>query len=181
MGLQGLWGGPYLIEVYGMSKAEAGAILMTVGIGVMIGSPVIGLLSDRVFKNRKKTLITFTAIYFLIWIPLAFSTSLSVFVLYAIAFIMGFSGSVLIITFTSTKELFPLKITGIATSMVNIFPFIGGAVFQTVMGYIMDTIGKRGESYPPEAYLLAFKFCLIAALISLVFSFLTKETYTAES
>jgi len=178
MGFQGLWGGPFLIEVYGLNKAEAGAILMTVGIGMMIGSPVIGLLSDRIFKSRKRILTGFTFIYLAAWVPLAITTSsLNIQMLYILAFALGFSGSVLIITFTSVKELFPLKITGIATSMVNIFPFIGGAVFQTFMGYLMDCVGKKGNVYPPEAYSLAFKFCLLAALISLVFSFFTKETY----
>jgi len=178
MGFQGLWGGPFLIEVYGLDKAEAGAILMTVGIGMMIGSPVIGLLSDRIFKSRKWILTGFTLIYFTAWIPLAITTSsLSIQMLYILAFVLGFSGSVLIITFTSVKELFPLKITGIATSMVNIFPFIGGAVFQTFMGYLMDFVGKKGSIYPPEAYSLAFKFCLLAALISILASLFTKETY----
>jgi len=178
MGFQGLWGGPFLMEVYGLDKAEAGAILMTVGIGMMTGSPAIGLLSDRILKNRKWTLTIFTFIYFLTWIPLALKTSLmSVPVFYFLAFTLGFSGSVLIITFTATKELFPLRITGIATSMVNIFPFMGGAVFQTFMGYLMDFVGKEENVYSPEAYSLAFKFCLIAALISLLASLFTKETY----
>ncbi len=178
MGYQGLWGGPYLMEVYGLNKAEAGAILMMVGIGMMIGSPVIGFLSDKILRARKWTLIIFTVIYFLTWIPFAFLTSgLSISSLYILSFVMGFSGGVLIITFTSTKELFPLTITGIATSMVNIFPFIGGAVFQTVMGYLMDMVGKVGAAYPPEAYSIAFKFCFVAALISLICSLITKETY----
>ncbi|MBO8183067.1 MAG: MFS transporter [Archaeoglobus sp.] len=178
MGYQGLWGGPYLMEVYGLNKAEAGAILMMVGIGMMVGSPIIGFLSDKILKSRKKTLVIFTIIYFLTWIPIAFITAgLSIPMLYLLSFIIGFSGGVLIITFTSTKELFPLAITGIATSMVNIFPFIGGAVFQTVMGYLMDLVGKVGGVYPVEAYAIAFKFCFIAAMISLVCSFITKETY----
>ncbi|MEM2726968.1 MAG: MFS transporter, partial [Archaeoglobaceae archaeon] len=36
MGFQGLWGGPYLIDVYGMSKATAGTILMLVGVGTIV-------------------------------------------------------------------------------------------------------------------------------------------------
>lgn len=178
MGFQGLWGGPYLMEVYGLSKANAGAILMTVGIGAMVGSPSIGVISDRVLKRRKRTLVLFTFVYFLVWLPFVLSTSsLSILLLYALAFLMGFSGSVLIITFTMTKEMFPLKITGIATSMVNIFPFIGGAVFQVVMGYMMDLVGRVNGAYPVEAYSLAFKFCLVAIAVSMVCSLVTKETF----
>ena len=178
MGYQGLWGGPYLMEVYGLSRAEAGAILTMVGVGMMIGCPIIGFLSDKILNSRKIPLIIFTAIYFLSWVPLAFVTSgLSISLLYLLSFILGFSGGVVIICTTSIKELFPLAITGLATSIYNVFPFIGGAVFQTVMGYLIGMIGKVGGVYPVEAYSIAFKFCFIAALISLICSFLTRETY----
>ena len=177
-GFQGLWGGPYLIDVYGLDKSQAGAVLMMVGLGMMIGSPVTGFISDRIMKTRKWILVIWTLVFLFAWLPLALLTGkLSIPVLYIICFLMGFSGCSLIITFTSTKELFPLEITGIATSLVNIFPFIGGAVFQTVMGYLMDLVGSVNGIYPASAYSLAFKFCLSAVVISLISSLFMVETY----
>jgi MFS family permease len=89
---------------------------------------------------------------------------------------MGFFGGAGTVTYAVTKELFPLRITGLAASMVNVFPFIGGAAFQTIMGYLMDLIGKSGGVYPAEAYALAFKFCFIAAFLSFICSLFIKET-----
>ena len=89
---------------------------------------------------------------------------------------MGFFGGAGSITYAVTKELFPLRITGLAASMVNVFPFFGGALFQVIMGYLMDLIGKTNGGYPVEAYALAFKFCFVAALLSFFCSLFIKET-----
>ena len=56
-GFGGLWGGPYLMHVYGMTRAEAGAILSMIAVGMMIGSPLLGFVSDRVLKSRKKPFV----------------------------------------------------------------------------------------------------------------------------
>jgi hypothetical protein len=59
---------------------------------------------------------------------------------------------------------------------VNPAPFLGVAIFQPTTGYLMDRVGKVGNTFPFEAYQHAFGLCLgslcIAFLISL---FLTKR------
>ena len=53
----GLWGGPFLMHVYGMSRTQAGAVLSMFAIGLIVGSPFMSWLSDRVFRSRKKVLM----------------------------------------------------------------------------------------------------------------------------
>ncbi len=43
-GFGALWSGPYLMDVYGMSRAEAGSILSMIAWGMIIGSPLLGYL-----------------------------------------------------------------------------------------------------------------------------------------
>ncbi|MEJ2025360.1 MAG: MFS transporter, partial [Deltaproteobacteria bacterium] len=38
----GLWGGPYLMRVYGMSKSAAGEVLSTFALALIAGSPLLG-------------------------------------------------------------------------------------------------------------------------------------------
>lgn len=178
MGYQGLWGGPYLMDIYGLSRDAAGGILMMVGVGTIVGAPVIGYLSDRVFRTRKWFLILggigFTAATYL----LAFHTgSMSVGDLYLVSFLIGFFGGAGSVAYAYIKEIFPLRITGMATSIVNVFPFFGGALFQVIMGYLMDTVGSQNGAYPVEAYALSFKFCFMASLIATAISFFIKESY----
>ncbi len=176
MGYQGLWGGPYLMDVYGMNRAEAGAVLMMVGVGTIIGAPTIGFLSDRVFRTRKWFLVAGGVGFTISILPLAlFTDGLSSETLYLLSLMIGFFGGAGPVAYAYIKEIFPLDMTGTATSILNVFPFLGGAAFQIIMGYLMDVVGKSNGFYPPEAYSLAFKFCLIAAVVATTAVLFIKE------
>lgn len=178
IGFGGLWGGPYLMEIYGLSKPQAGNVLMMIAVGMILGSPLLGWLSDKVFSARKPVMVGGAFIYFLSWLPLALRPGgLSVALLYLLSFLIGVFGSaIVIVAFTANKELFPKEIAGTSTGLVNIFPFAGGAVFPPVMGYIMDKVGRVGGAYPVEAYQRAFLFCLLAALAAFLSVCFMKET-----
>ena len=48
--------------------------------------------------------------------------------LYLICLGLGmFASAIVVIGFTTAKELFPVQIAGTATGLVNLFPFAGGA------------------------------------------------------
>lgn len=180
MGYQGLWGGPYLMDVYGLSRDAAGGVLMMVGIGTIAGAPTIGYLSDRVFRTRKWFLVLggigFTAATYM----LAFNTgSMSIKDLYLVSFLIGFFSGAGPVAYAYIKEIFPLEVTGTATSIVNVFPFFGGALFQVVMGYLMD-IGSENGIYPVEAYSLAFQFCFVASVIATLLVLFIRESYEQE-
>ena len=55
--VQGLWGGPYLMHVYGMSKGAAGNILLAIPVGLACGAPLWGHWSDRLGKRKIPTLV----------------------------------------------------------------------------------------------------------------------------
>ena len=80
--------------------------------------------------------------------------------------------------FTATKELFPVEIAGTSVGTVNLFPFLGGAVFMPLLGRVLDyypTVSANGFSL--EGYRKVLLILLMAALISLLCTFLMKETY----
>jgi sugar phosphate permease len=176
----GLWGGPYLMHVYGMSRAQAGTVLSMIAWGMIIGSPPLGFLSDKVMKSRKKPFIlcnlvlvmelTFLSIY---------PTGLPHITLYVLFFIFSIcSSSVVIFGFTIIKELFPMEIAGTSTGMVNLFPFLGGAVFMPLLGWVLDAYPKSDTGgYSLEAYSMLIFILLGSSVLSLICTFLTKETY----
>ena len=51
--VQALWAAPYLMTVIGISPVATGNMLLLMGIGVIVGSPVCGWFSDSLFKTRK--------------------------------------------------------------------------------------------------------------------------------
>lgn len=176
----GLWGGPYLMHVYGMSRAQAGTVLSMIAWGMIIGSPPLGFLSDKVMKSRKKPFILCNLV---LVIELAFlsiyPTGLPHITLYILFFIFSIcSSSVVIFGFTIIKELFPMEIAGTSTGMVNLFPFLGGAVFMPLLGRVLDAYPKSDTGgYSLEAYSMLIIILLGASVLSLICTFLTKETY----
>ena len=174
----GLWGGPYLMQVYGLDKAEAGNILGMLALAMIVGGPFLSWLSDKVFYSRKKVIVLASVVTLGLTVLLAFFTAaLSRPVLYLLCFLMGmFNSAVVVVAFTSVKELFPVAIAGTSVGLVNLFPFLGGAVAPPILGAILESFGKTGAGYPAAAYAQAFRVYFFLALIALGLACLVTET-----
>ncbi len=176
--LGGLWGGPYLMQMYHLSKADTGNILSTLSIGMIVGSPFLSFLSNRVFKGRKPILVMSSFIMILITLVLyVFTDRLTIPLLYVLFFGTGiFSSSVVAVGFTTTKELFPVKIAGTAIGLINLFPFFGGALFQPFIGYILEQNGHINDAFTVSGYKKAMLVFLLCSTISFLSSLFTRET-----
>ncbi|MGA1824222.1 MAG: MFS transporter [bacterium] len=178
-GFGALWSGPYLIHVYGMSSKEAGLILSMLAVGMIGGSPLLSFLSDKVLHSRKKVLMLSSAaltadmlVLFLLPNVLSKTALFLVFLLFSI-----FSSAIVAIGFSTVKELFPIEITGTSVGCVNIFPFLGGAIFQHFLGWILDLYPKTGINiYPLRAYSSLLLILTGTSLLALFCTFFMKET-----
>jgi sugar phosphate permease len=178
LSFNGLWGGPFLMQVYGMSKPEAGAVLSALAFGLVIGSPVMSWLSDRVLRSRKKLFVACQFTILCLFIPMAFYTGdFHKAMLFVWCFVYSFllSGTI-VIGYATIKDLFPMEIAGTATGLVNIFPFAGAALGQPLMGWYLDSLGGTGGQYSVDAYSTAFKFCLVFIFGAMVSGLFVKET-----
>ncbi len=174
----GLWGGPYLIQVYGLSKAEAGNVLSMLALAMILGSPLLSWLSDSVWRSRKKIIILSSVVTLMLTIPLAFFTAnMSRPVLYLICFLMGiFNSAVVVVAFAAAKELFPLEIAGTSVGLVNLFPFLGGAVAPPILGAILEYHQEAAGGYSAAAYSRAFMLYVFLAVIALLAALFIRET-----
>lgn len=174
----GLWGGPYLMQVYGVSKGRAGAILSLVAVGMIIGSPLLGYLSNRVLKGRKPMFILASSVMVAITALFAFATeNLPLPVIGLLCFGLGiFASAVAVIGFTSARELFPGRIAGTCFGLLNLFPFAGGAVMQPLLGSILESHGKAGVAFTVTGYREAFFVLFLSALTAFAASLFVTET-----
>jgi len=176
----GLWAGPYLMHVYGLSRAETGNILNMIAVGLIVGSPLVSTLSDKVFHSRKKVMIPVTAVLVGEFLLLSvFPSGLPQPLLYLAVFVMTVcSASIVVIGFSTTKELFPIEIAGTSVGTVNLFPFLGGAIFQPALGWILEAFPRAASGgYSLEAYRAMLLVLAGAAIVGLVSTFLMKETF----
>lgn len=179
-GFGALWSGPFLMHVHNLSHAETGTVLSMIALGMIIGSPLIGLVSDKLIKSRK---IPFMVCSCLLIIDISllyfFPSDLSISALCIIFFIFSVSSSaIVVIGFTTIKELFPVKIAGTSVGLVNLFPFLGGAVFMPFLGKILDVYPKtENGSYSAEGYATLLLVLLFAALAAFICTLFMKETF----
>ena len=175
----GLWAGPYLIDAYKLTPAAAGNVLSMIAIALIVGGPVVGFLSDQVMHSRKRVLVAASIVHVACWYTMAqFHGSLPEVLLYTIFFCMGIStGAAGILAVTTAKELFPPEITGAALGTINLFPFVGGMLFQPVIGMILDTMGKTAGGYPAAAYGRVCWLYVGVSLAGLIAVSLVRETY----
>jgi len=176
-GFLGLWAGPYLMDVYGLSKPAAGSVLAMVAFAMIIGAPFLGFLSDRVLESRKKVLVASSLTLSLCWAAMAAGHGNFTFgTLCAIFFLMGLTSSAIgTIGATVAKELFPIEMAGVSVGTLNLFPFAAGMLFQPLIGMILDLSGAV-SAYPPSAYVPVLWIFLAVSIVAFLSALCLKET-----
>ncbi len=170
MGLQGVWLGPYLMEIKGFAPLTAGNILMMLSLGAAVGAPVAGYLCERVFRSVKVVILLGVGVYVLLLIPLTGIFKIESTAAYGAVFMLqGFFGSFGILCYTHIKELFPLSMSGTVIAAVNFFVMAGGAVVMQGIGVIISAYSGNHAIYSAGAYHLAFLICILGISVSLIF------------
>jgi len=175
MTYQGLWGGPYFKDVVGWTKITYGSLLSLVAVGMIVGCPLWGYISDKI-KSRKKVImigsICFTGVWFGLWLSIG-STNYAVYAI--LNFLFGFFGGNFIVSYAQVSELYPREVAGTTTGALNIFFFLGGAVMQQTVSAIIGAYGKVAGAYPVTAYRSAWLFMAVAMVVATICAFLSKE------
>ena len=174
--VQGLWAGPYLMGVMGYSPVTAGNLLFLLTLGVVIGNPASGFLSDHVFRKRKGIMVVSLAGYALTLAALAgvpvgaplWLTAL----LFAAFGIFAGTGS---LPYAHLKELTPPDRAATALTVLNFFAIVGAGVFMQGLGLLMKTLYPAAKT-SPEAFTAMFIVCAGAMLVGAVLYSLTRES-----
>ena len=174
--LGGLWGGPYLIHVYGLSKSAAGQVLSMFAAALIVGGPLTGWAANR--AGRKPVLIGCSVLLTAVSVCFyAFTGGLSLPLLYLLYFLFFLGAAAPAPVFAAAgKELFPASMAGTSIGTLNILPFLGGAVLQVVTGSLLARRGTMGPGYALAGYRDMFLLYLSVSGLSLVASLFLKET-----
>jgi sugar phosphate permease len=171
-----LWLGPYLIQIKGYSAVQAGNMLILVAVGSIVGGPIAGRLSDQVFHSRKWVTVVGLSFYCLSLFPLTGILKVqSPLWLGIVFFILGLFTNYGLLLFSHAKDLFPVSISGTVTSFVNFFTMTGAAIFMPLLGKVIESFPRTGNSYSAEAYHFAFLICFLGMAASLVFYAFSQE------
>jgi MFS family permease len=177
-----LWGIPYLKSVYHLTPAEAVAISSYTFYGWIISGPIIGMISDKI--KRRRMPLTFTGFFaalllcFVFYVP-----GINLSSLYLIFFMIGFCCGAHPLCFALGKESNPIQISGTAVAVTNMLIMAGGAIFQPVVGKLLDLhtsspVGANGlPVYTSSDYTFALSVVPIGVALGIFLSVFLKETY----
>lgn len=181
LGFAGLWGVPYLVATQGLSQAEAATITSAVFVGWGLGSTSFGWLSDHVGRRRPPMLIglviSVAALSTLVLAPGLASVSIA-----SLCFLAGFGGSAQIVGFAATREHNPARLSGTAIGLVNGLMTAGGALYQPLVGWLLDLswngqLAGGARVYDAEAYRKAFLALIAGSVMATICAALVQETY----
>lgn len=173
-----LWAVPFLADSRGMTRAAA-ANHVTVALGVFAASGLaIGTLSDRL--GRRKVLYASGAGALLAaWAPLLAGSALDGPASYILFGAMGVAAAGMTLSWTCAKEVNAPQYAGIATGVVNMAIFLGPAVMQPVVGWVLD-LGRggadRSATHAPEDWQRALWVLAGVAALGFLSALFVRET-----
>jgi len=174
--LQGLWATPFLMAALGVERIFASKLNMLIPVGVIIGAPFFGWLTDRFSLDKKKIFTVILTLYTLTWVGVTlFSSQLWTVGLSLVMLLMGiFAGGFISTLWGIVREILPVEILGLTSGILNLSPFLGVGAFQVLTGAILDRAGREGNLYPLSGFKNAFLICLSGIVVCLVLSFFLK-------
>ena len=176
-----VWGAGYLQSVHRLSLHEANEITFLIFVGTMIGSPVVGAISDRL--QQRKTVMMYGAIVsLLLSLILIVNDQLNFMVLSSIFFLLGFTTSTQVISYPVIVESNASKNTGVSESLASFLILGTGAIYQNLYGLVMNLHAKNMFFMPSDYvytaadHYYAFWLIPVAFVISIILASLITET-----
>ena len=178
----GLWGAPYLMQVYGLSRVAASNLMALVALGLLLSSPLIGWASDRWLGRRRPPLLAATALYAAVWGALVIpGEPLPRAWLGPLCFLLGAGSGAVVLVFACVREVNDPRYVGLTLGFHNLPVFLNFALMQWLTGVLLDSrweglLEGGTRVYSPGAYRVAFSLCLAVSVGSFLAACLVKET-----
>jgi predicted MFS family arabinose efflux permease len=177
----GLWGVPYLMQVYGLERLAAAASTSLMLIGWGIGAPLAGWVSDHLGTRRVPMLISALSVLIILSIYI-YVPDLPLEVTRTLLFLHGIFNGGMTVCFAAAREHNRPETAGATLGFVNTMVMASGAIFQPLIGWLLDAnwdgvINAGNRVYSPEAYKMAFLSLVACSVVAVVMAALLRESH----
>ena len=135
--LGGLWGNPFLQEAHHYSRTTAAGLNSMMFLGVALGAPLLGILSDRIQKRFAimsiSLVIELLSLTLFIYLPYD-----SPLLLGGLLFVFGFSAGAFMLCFSIAKDLNSIALAGTAIALINTGEALLGSFSEPLVGKLLD-------------------------------------------
>ena len=150
--LRGLWGGPWLMDVKGLSRVEAGNQLGAFTLAMIVGPLCIGVIDRRLGHRRGLVAGSHLAAAVLLALMALGAPHAAVSVLFGLSVmppqydlvlfvLIGLATSAQPLLFGMSRQLVDAQVAGKALAAVNLAFFLGAALMQSVTGAVAALAG----------------------------------------
>lgn len=180
LGFAALWGVPYLQVSHAIDAVAAGTVTSLTFLGWGAGAPLIGWLSDHI-RNRRVPLIAGLTLSALSLVAILYVPGIPLWGVGALCFGIGFGGSAQIVSFAMVREHNPPQFSGTAIGILNALVTGAGALFQPMVGWLLD-IGWDGQLvdgarvYTVANYDMALSVLVVGCVIGILCAIAMRES-----
>lgn len=171
-----LWGVPYLQVKYNVSVVVASSMISMIWIGIGIGSPLLGWISDKI-SSRRFALALSSCLGLIASIAVFYVPNVSLMTMYLLLLLFGMGSSGQSISFAAINENNPPHLVGTASGFNNLCVLLGGAIFQPLVGRLLHQATNLQSAgfvhiYSEEVFknaLMVVPICYALSLLVVIF------------
>jgi MFS family permease len=173
-----VWGVRFLQEGHDLPYMVAALRSASVAAGWIIGSPMLGVISDRI--GRRKPVILGSAAVLLVSLALILYAPAGVFPPFSLGLVAGMASGGAMILYTVAKETNRPEYSGTATGVTGLVNFSVSALLGPLFGMLLVQ-ASQGEERELGHYQAAFQPLLYGVGLAILLAFLLRETGPAAS
>ncbi|CAM3039562.1 major facilitator family transporter [Legionella steigerwaltii] len=170
----------YLVQRLDINSAQASMVNGMLFLGAIIGSPLVGWISDkiglRIMPMKMGVIASLLTVLAVLYLPVSYSTMAFLF------FLLGLFTSAQVISYALVAESSSPAMTATAVSVISILTQGGYIVYQNLFSYLLTNHGGMHMVNGTPVYLLnAYQYAAIILPVGLLIAFLMllglKETH----
>ncbi|UWQ37001.1 MFS transporter [Leisingera aquaemixtae] len=162
--LRGLWIGPYLSDLYGLSTQAVGLATLVMGAAMIAGTFAYGPL-DRMLGTRKWVILGGNLLACLALGGLIMATGAPVWVPVAMMAAVGFFGASFPVIMAHGRAFVPPHLAGRGVTLLNLFGIGGVGIMQFATGRIHAEMAGADPALPYTGIFGFFLLCLAAGCL----------------
>lgn len=153
-----LWGVDFIAQRYGITNSLAASMASLIFLGLAISAPFSGWLSDYL-GTRKRLLFCSAVLITLLLVIIIYTPWLNVWLANIALLLLGMAVGPQVLTFAIAKDMSPKGSTGLATASTNFLITLSAAIFQPVIGYVLELVwdGQRTAIGTPMYYIFEYR------------------------
>ena len=177
----GLWGVPYMMRAYGLERPAAAAATSMVLVGMGGGAVLLGWWSDRI-RRRKVPMLAGAVAALSAISALVYAPGLPLWAAYGLCLVYGTGTGAFVLCYATGREHNRAGATGTAMAVLNMTMMTVGAVFQPLIGWLLDLnwdgrMEAGAPVYSAAAYRWAFGVFVASGALACLAGLRIRETH----